>query len=417
MLRSQQDTLGKVIAGTAAATQRPALPAASHSLPILTCVYQSAGGGVAQSHHWVGAPPAWHRAIPAGHPLNQLVSAPVESCPASLTSSAAAAPRAAAVAPPPAPQPQPQSARQAVPLPSFEPTQKDFRTEGRALAKVYAALFAGEFGAVPYGRESVELQTLLDAYIDGFGRNCAQQLPANKVEVTEEVCVAETVTRNGYGVEVNRYCSQWRTRGTGVYADPELYGVSKAMQRVGKANSIGTVMSMMQGGLGGVMQLAQRLKTIKSDVPAMVKQNECSHALRRFQDNLQLYASGKSAKRLDGAAPAAAPAPTAESQSFPRLIDDLISANSQTWAANRYIRGSISGVNVSSTDPQGRPARIRASYAFDGLSGRSAGTVEVEFSEGVPRCLYYWDRPDVCRAPDRGIVARYTSGAYTATPN
>lgn len=420
LVRSRQDTLGAVTAGTAVATQRPALPADAGAIPVLTCVYQT-GGSETATHYWLGAPPPWHRAIPAAHPLNQMVLGTAKECPAALSAPAPA--RAAAPVRPSAPAPAPaaQPAREAVPLPSFELTGKDFKATGLEFERAFVALYTGDFDRVPYSRESTELLTMMDAYIDVFGRGCAKYLPANKVEVTEQVCAAEMVTRNGYGVEISRYCSDWRTRGTGVFADPDVYAAYRGLEQVQRGNALGLAMSMIADGGAGVMGMAQTALAMKSDTTALVKANGCdSRALHRFQDNMRLYAVGNRAIVISdaGSAPVAASraAAAAKEQNYTKLIDDLVAANSSSWMMNQYIRGSASRASVVSTDGNGRPRRVRASYTFEGFSGRTSGSVTVEFTQGRPQCMYFWDRPADCRAPDRGIVSRYENGAY-ATAN
>lgn len=65
-------------------------------------------------------------------------------------------------------------------------------------------------------------------------------------------------------------------------------------------------------------------------------------------------------------------------------------------------------------DPTGAPASIRAKYFFTSLaaSGRTQGSVNVSFADGIPKCIYFSDAPNACQTPNRRIVAKYSSGGY-----
>src|SRR5262249_38894878 len=57
---------------------------------------------------------------------------------------------------------------------------------------------------------------------------------------------------------------------------------------------------------------------------------------------------------------------------------------------------------------------IRAKYFFmsPAKPGRTQGSVNVSFTNGMPACIYFSDAPDKCQTPNRRIVQRYSSGAY-----
>ena len=62
-----------------------------------------------------------------------------------------------------------------------------------------------------------------------------------------------------------------------------------------------------------------------------------------------------------------------------------------------------------------RPAtvtRITARYVFRGFNGRSQGGVTLEFIDGQPECLYFFDFPTTCRKASRRIDSAYAEGAY-----
>jgi hypothetical protein len=148
--------------------------------------------------------------------------------------------------------------------------------------------------------------------------------------------------------------------------------------------------------------------------------NGCASAgLKRFQENMRLFALGKQPVRLDGTAvqsvatEAPRPGTAFKDSDYGRLLEDLVAEQAKTWAMNRYLRGSIAGVVVSSRDGVGRPAAIEARYAFSDFGGRrSQGSVTLKFSDGLPECLLFSDLPFDCRTPNRKLVAAYESGGY-----
>jgi hypothetical protein len=95
------------------------------------------------------------------------------------------------------------------------------------------------------------------------------------------------------------------------------------------------------------------------------------------------------------------------------LVEDLVAEHSRTWVMNRYISGTVGGVSVTSRDSKGRPAKLSAGYMFvHGFTGRTQGSVNVTFSDGLPECMYFHDYPITCRTPSREIVSKYSEGGY-----
>jgi hypothetical protein len=414
LIGSRSEALGPLIAGTTIATQRPALPADAAQLLVLTCVYQSGANQVTR-HYWPGTAPAWQRAIPAGHPLNQLVLGTESQCPAALRESAVVATAIVTTAPAATPSVE----RQSIPLPSFELGRNDFKAGGLEYEGAFTSLYLGNFSNMPFERDRPEMSAMMGAYIDVFGKGCREFLPPNRVEVTEEKCVAWTETRNGFGTLVNTTCNRTVPVGTGVFADPAVYSARLGLQRLANTHALADVLSIFQGGLSGVADQVQVVRSVKSDVEDLVKLNGCgSRALHRFQDNMRLFAENKQPILIsnDGGTatpsvtPATPPRPV-KAQDFSKMLDDLVGINSRSWAINRYQRGSMSA-KVASQDAQGRPRRVQGTYAYEGFAGRATGTVALEFSDGAPQCLYFWDFPTACRTPDRGVSTEYANGAY-----
>jgi hypothetical protein len=165
--------------------------------------------------------------------------------------------------------------------------------------------------------------------------------------------------------------------------------------------------------LGSALSTVGATQSIASDMTTLVRANACnSPALKRFQENLMLFALGKRPVRLPGS-PALSTTPAsvapAKDQNLTRLVQDLVLDQSRTWVMNRLVSGSVSNLVVSAQDAQGLPAKLNASYLYN---GQSRGSVTITFSGGLPECMYFFDFPSMCRTPSRRVVDAYASGAY-----
>lgn len=278
-----------------------------------------------------------------------------------------------------------------------------------------SALFRGEFERVDFNREDLEFAVLFQQYLNQYAEKCAAHLPANKVEMTERRCAMEEVTRNGFGVEISRACVRYVDVGTDLFAKPDLYAAMQEIDRLMAADRLRQswrlILTMTESSsLDGMASMTAMALEAQSDMKAVVQNNACAGAgLKRFEENLRWFALNDEGIRLDGSR--AVPVAVSEawlaftSDDYAHLIDGLIADQSRTWALNRYMRGSVSGVSVSA--PDGSPSRVAASYSFDGFNGRSRWSVELTFTGGRPVCLEFWDAPGVCRTPSRSIVAEH----------
>jgi len=83
------------------------------------------------------------------------------------------------------------------------------------------------------------------------------------------------------------------------------------------------------------------------------------------------------------------------------------------WMVKRYGAGSVSQASITARDAQGRPARVEESCAFTAMNGaRAAGSVVVQFADGIPECMFFFDAPATCRTPSRKIITAYANGGY-----
>jgi hypothetical protein len=289
-------------------------------------------------------------------------------------------------------------------------------------AEILNSIYAGAFEKIDIDRSSTEFASIGGGYVKGFSDNCLEHLPKNRVEITRTVCDEAWVTRNGWGVETSRTCTSSHEEGTGVFADPELYAALHSTPVQAAGSALRTVFDMLiKGGdpIGGPINMAVNLIQLQTDTENLVAQNGCTNpALRRFQQNLELFALGKEGVRLNGTVqlglallPPAAGTKYRDSD-YSRLLDDMVNEQGKTWAVNRYIPGSVSSVRVESRDAVGRPAKISADYAYNGFSSRQEGTVTLSFDAGRPACLYFSDLPNSCRTPAHRLTTAYVQGEY-----
>jgi len=293
----------------------------------------------------------------------------------------------------------------------------DLKVSGLNYESEAAALYLGDFANARLEPEGNKYAFLLSDFIDAYSKKCDAQLPADKVALTRDRCVQETVTRNGFGVETNRYCSQTVTEETGFYADPDLLRLSKALEQKMSREILGSIIPQQGTDAGST---ARRMTDIalagKGDMAALLSQNSCtSQALKRFQANLERFGANQAPLRLaNGATLASVRGGDAAyvPSDYGRLIDALITKNSQGWAFNRYQRGSVSGVSIAGADATGRPGAISARYRFNQLGQPANGSVRVTFQDGRPACLFFFDAPQTCRIPSPGIVTAYEKGEF-----
>ena len=264
---------------------------------------------------------------------------------------------------------------------------------------------------------------MISSYMHDFGVVCASVLPKNKVEIMAQECTEESYWVNGLGVEQagTRSCARYRTYGTGVFADPELYNASQfedgkmATVMLGQLGS--TMMKTGDAGInaamGNLMQsmdVARRAGEFKSDLRDLLHNNTCGGApLKRFEKNLIAYATSKPPIRMAGIPTNSGPSRDSDYQT---LLDDLVSEQASGWMLNRFVNRSVSNVSVDGRDIAGHPVSISANYAYDGARGRAEGKVELRFEDGAPHCLVFSDLPDACRAVSHSLATAYEDGKY-----
>jgi len=290
-------------------------------------------------------------------------------------------------------------------------------------------IYSGDFQSVRLDRNGSEFMQIISSYMTDYANECKQFLPPNKVEITTQVCndspSPSIYSRDGvhdiYGNVIQTSgCSSYRTVGTGLYADPQLYAAVNDVAAKAQVNMLGNMLGMKTGKGGHPsgpfsmpQQMVDQLVAVGDEMKAVIHTNTCGSAgLRNFQSNLTRFANGESPIKFAGAVvPAVIPGEPAKDTDFARLLDDLVAGNARGWLVNRYQRGSITDPIVA-RDPLGDPVRVLARYSYSDTQGTQRGRVTVSFKDGSPDCLYFSDAPDTCRVPAANVVSAYEKNAY-----
>ena len=190
------------------------------------------------------------------------------------------------------------------------------------------------------------------------------------------------------------------------------------VDRIQRAKGLQTMMAMVTdlNAMGNSVDMLHKAKGLKNDMAQILTLNPGnSVGVKRFEENLKLFAFQKPAIRMKGSSKYAtmkeSGGPTG-AQNLKKLCDDLVANQASTWAFNQYMAGSISGITVQQSDPQGRPAVVKANYNYKGFGNSTTGWVQINFSEGLPKCIYFFDFPTNCKTPNSSIVAAYAQGNY-----
>jgi hypothetical protein len=298
-------------------------------------------------------------------------------------------------------------------------TRSSFSANGLQNEKTFTDFYTGNFVDIPFDRENLPFLSMFQDYLETYARHCAAYLPPNKVEMTRQVCVRESYQVNQYGTRVGpSTCVEYTTVGTGLFADPTLYAAKSNLDNATALSVVKDTFKQLtqKNPLESALNTVKDAQVMADDMNRLFGLNACtSPGLKRFQENMMLFSLNKQPLVLSGEGAAATtrvqppPGAASKDQNYTRLVEDLILDQSKTWFMNRYVSGSTSNVVVSSKDAEGRPAKLVARYLFN---GRNQGSVTIEFSEGLPQCMYFFDLPTTCRTPNRRIVAAYSSGAY-----
>jgi len=213
-------------------------------------------------------------------------------------------------------------------------------TDGLYFAEFYDNVFRGHFENVTFKSDDLFFYSIFNQYLRAYGGQCSKHLPKNKVMIMDLECAMENVTTNGYGIE-SRTCIKWRTVPSGLYAKPDLYNTLIIMESIQKKNALQKGLNFISDPnyMGNSIDFIHKAKGLQKDLLEIFQLNSCSsNSIARFDENLKLFALNKTgirskeaskytqAKRLGG--------PTGL-QNFKKLINDLVTKQSETWAFNR----------------------------------------------------------------------------------
>lgn len=285
-------------------------------------------------------------------------------------------------------------------------------TAGLANEEVVTALFRGEFETLDIKREELLFNAIFEGYLRAYATRCREHLPADRVQMTRQECDAWQVWKNGWGVEVGgRECTHWVTVGLGLWADPDLYAALEELTRVTAADQARQAWRLI-AGRDNPLAMAGTAEAAAQDMVALLRTNGCTGAgVRRFEKNLRLFALNEQGARLAGAAKNLG---SLAERDFAGLVEELVADQAQGWALHRFIGGSVGDVVVAKRDAAGRPAKIEASYLYQGFNGESRGSVNITLIDGWPDCMYFFDAPGTCRSPNRRIVTAYAGDRRAA---
>jgi hypothetical protein len=297
-----------------------------------------------------------------------------------------------------------------------------FNTDGLYNAAFFDYIYRGHFENIEMKTEDMEFLSIFEQYLRTYGGKCPDFLPDDKVMIMNTECAREQVSvmENGLGIETSRTttCVEWREVPSNLYARPDLYHAKIEVERNHEANALKTTLALITdpNALGNSVDMVHKSKALLFDMARIFELNSCnSSEIRRFEENLKLFALGKSPIRMEGESKYVAMkksgGPTGP-QDFSRLIDDLVADQAKTWMFNRYSSGSISQIIVQTQDDQGRPVSIKANYNYSGFSGTSRGWVKISFNNGLPEGMYFFDYPNNRKSPNSSIVASYAQGNY-----
>ena len=304
-----------------------------------------------------------------------------------------------------------------------------FTADGLQSQAVLLAIYQGNFDKIDFGRDDLRFAALANDYMKAYWDNCSRFLTADRVAMTVLTCTG------GYSHMVNLRtgmqtspdtCQGWSEVPTERFADRQLYSAVKDLEGQQQKKAIGdifkqitnarTMSDLFPDPTNALAAAAQ----IDHDARALVTMNGCtSPELKHFQNNLLAFSQGGLSTRPDGsrteyaATRAAPPGQAFQDSNYQRMLGDMVADHATSWMVNRYVPGSIRGVQVNKRDVMGRPVSISGAYEYAGGEGdKHSGKVTLDFSDGLPECMYFSDLPSNCVTPDRKLITAYGNGSY-----
>jgi hypothetical protein len=294
-------------------------------------------------------------------------------------------------------------------------------TTGFYYAEFFDYLYRGHSENLSVERDSEEFLAIFSAYIAAFSRNCQAALPENKVEIMELVCNSYTVTSEALsGFELYRNCNSWVTRGSGIFVKPELYKAKVNLENAFTKDVLAYLADTYTNpnALGNNVDKIHQLKRLKNDMVLFFSSNQCTgDAIDQLEKNLYNYAMNLPLQRLKGISPYEKMrmngAPSGE-QNIEKLISTIVQEQSETWAANKYILGSITNIRSFKGQDKKTIVAYKANYIYTNkyIGGKNTGAVTIRLKEGLPDCVIFADFPNNCKKPSASILMAYSNGEY-----
>lgn len=311
----------------------------------------------------------------------------------------------------------------------------ELHTQGLSNGPFFTKILQGRFETIHASTAHLLFNSMYGAYLNSYARQCVSNprtRPKDFVEMTNLECVEEGITatyyRNGTYTESAPYCTKWKDIPTGLFADPKMWEAKEHLDAVFLRDEFKQMFAIVKSlepthlvDAAFTPSIEKTLAAVKAgiqDADALIQMNGCdSPGLMRFQENLRLFAMNKPfGIGPDGSLAPLIAIPAAgtkyEDPNYVVLLEDLIKGEAKKWQVNKYVLKSIANPSVSVRDGQNRPEKLVANYRFGSMAGLQTGTMTVTFFEGYPECLYFSDRPDACRTPDKLVLSRYVHGGY-----
>jgi hypothetical protein len=292
-----------------------------------------------------------------------------------------------------------------------------FNTKSLKNEELLKNFFKGNFIEIPFNKEDILFRVFINHFMYASARHCNSKRKKNSVQIYKDVCKKERVTTNGWGVEISRYCVEWTQQGTGLYTTSRLYDAYSHIKRIMNNDSFKNAWKLLaqihkDKGFRNLNNMALDVKLLESDITEFIRLNGCNNkAIKRLEDNIIRFAHNKLPLKLDGAVLKINIDYSIE-KNFKKLIDDLVYENSKKWSVNKFITHSVKDVKIVYKDNENRPIKISANYNYEGLFGYQKSNVKITFIDGVPDCLFFRDKPKICRTADRKIVSNFIGGKY-----
>lgn len=291
-------------------------------------------------------------------------------------------------------------------------------TDGLYLAEVFDNIFRGHFENIDMKREDAISFAIFSEYLRAYGRQCAEYLPDNKVDIMDLVCSKENVTTNGWGVETNRVCIDWKSVRSGLYAKPYLYNAKMVLESIQRKNALQNGIDFItnSNAVGNSLDLMHKAKGLQKDLLKIFSLNSCtSTSIKRFEENIKRFSLKETSIRMQGISQYTqmrkSGGPTG-AQDLKKLTDDLVTDQAETWAYNKYKTNSIKDISVRKGNDE-KPVMLSASYNYGNpFLGAKSGLITVSFKNGLPDCIYFSDFPENCKNPSPKIVLSYAKGDY-----